>query len=314
MASTAQNFNLTRNQIITRAFNILNAFEANETPSAEDFSFAQDMLNMMVKDWTAQGIHLFQRRTGFIFTQYNQNKYNLEDPSHDHATDTYYQTSISATEAAGQTVLSVTSTTNMTVADQIGIVLDDGTLQWSTISSKTSTTVTIADALTDSATAGNLVYNYTTSLDKPSRIHYAFRRDSLSSTDIPMFMLANSDYWKLPVKENLGIPTQFYYDVQINNVDFYVWPTPSVVTDIIGFSYDKRINDFDSATDYPDFPSEWLRAIVFNLAADMSYAYGKYLESSSLEAKARMLLENIKAFDQEEANITLVASNKRMSY
>lgn len=302
----ATTFNLTRNEIITRSFNIINAFESNETPSAADFSLASDLLNMMVLHWSAHGIHLFQRRIAYLFPQYNQSKYTIDSNSSDHITDTYYQTTLSADEALGQTVLSVTSTANITVDDHIGIILDDGTIQWSTVASKTSTTVTIDDALTGATAADSIVYNYTTKLDKPLNIHYAFRRDTVDNSDIPMIGLSHSDYWKIPVKEDLGTPIDWYYDVQINDGDFYLWPAPSDVTTIVGFSSDRRCNDFVNATDYPDFPREWLMAIIHNLAVYLSGPYGKFDEVKFwLEPLASKLLSDVTHFDQEEIDLVL---------
>src|SRR6185436_1436929 len=83
----------------------------------------------------------------------------------------YGRTTISAAEAAGQTVISITSNTDattnpgttvtMTSGDYVGIELDDGTLHWSTISGTPSTTMTIVDALTSAAASGNYVWWFT---------------------------------------------------------------------------------------------------------------------------------------------------------
>jgi hypothetical protein len=88
------------------------------------------------------------------------------------------ETTLSAAEASGQTVISVTSSTGMTAADVVGIKMDDDTIHWSTIASVDSgVQITIDDATDDTAASGNKVYAYTTTAGRPTKIVYAFRRD-----------------------------------------------------------------------------------------------------------------------------------------
>jgi hypothetical protein len=118
-----------------------------------DFSFA---LNAMVKGWQETGVHVWTEKEATLFPAVDQVSYAMGGSATDHVTESYAQTQITAIEAAGQTILSVDDTSDMTALDHIGIQLDDGTLFWSTVASKTSTTVTINDALTDSGRGGQL--------------------------------------------------------------------------------------------------------------------------------------------------------------
>jgi hypothetical protein len=71
---------------------------------------------------------------------------------------THSETTLDAAEVAGQTVLSVTATTNMTAGDSIMVEMDDGTFHLSTIASfSAGDTVTIADATPSKAASGNKV-------------------------------------------------------------------------------------------------------------------------------------------------------------
>lgn len=310
MTTPTRTFNLTRNQIITRAFNVLNVFEPNESISADDINLGADFLNMMVKHWAAHGIHLFQKETGYLFFQYNQNKY-LVDGSTAFATTSYIQTTQKTMVSSGTTVV-ITSTAGMAANDNIGFVLDSGTIFWTTINTVSNSTNLILNAsIPSSVTAGNQVYDIgPTLIDKPLKVHYAFRRDTLTNTDTPMATLSNSDYYNLPVKGSLGTPLEFYYDCQVSNGDLLVWPTPNSVTTIMGFTYDKRINDLNFSTDTPDFPNEWLMSLVYNLAVYLAPIYGKYIELNYVQPLAKALLEEVKSFDQEEANIVLKPSSR----
>ena len=76
------------------------------------------------------------------------------------ATDipTHSETTLDAAELAGQTILSVASTSNMTVGDSILIALDDDIFHLSTIQSiSAGDTVTIVDAIPSKAASGNKV-------------------------------------------------------------------------------------------------------------------------------------------------------------
>jgi hypothetical protein len=68
-----------------------------------------------------------------------------------------FQTTISSTEAGGQTVLSVTSNTGMAADDFVGILLDTGAYHYTYISSTGVGTITVNVALPSQAAAGNEV-------------------------------------------------------------------------------------------------------------------------------------------------------------
>src|SRR3990167_5617132 len=188
--SSSTDFNLTLTQIVRGAALKIGAVGHGVTMSDEMFSDFNIALNAMVKRWSGKEIKVWTVREATLFPAVDQVKYSLSSSSTDHCTETYYATTLSAAEASGQTVLSCTSTANMTAADYIGIVLDDGTLHWTTVSSKTSTEVTIASALASAAASGNAVFNYTTKIVRPLRIpnhQGAVRRYNISSgNDTPI--------------------------------------------------------------------------------------------------------------------------------
>lgn len=70
------------------------------------------------------------------------------------------RSTISVTEANGQTVLSVTDTNFVSVGDVVRVLVDDDSTHLSTITNVTDTTVTIADPIDDQATAGAVIKFY----------------------------------------------------------------------------------------------------------------------------------------------------------
>jgi hypothetical protein len=312
--SGSYDFTRTRNQIIMRAGRLTGAIRAGSTMKAQDVSDFAEALNSMVKRWSVTpGMHVWTTAEGTLFPQASQSKYALGSSSTDHATETFYETEISTGgEASGQTTLSVEATTNMTVGDYIGVVVDDGTLHWSTIASKTSSTVTINDALDDDASAGNKVFNYTTKLIRPLKIpnkEGAVRLYNLSSGNDSSLgpPISRDDYYLLPNKTQTGTINQVFYDPQLTLGYIYLWSPPSSVTDLVKFTWHRPIQDFDAAGDNPDLPVEWIDAMVYNLALLMAPEYDtprdKMEGAFGIGAMAVKYLDDVAGFDREAESV-----------
>lgn len=301
---TTSNFNQDRNSIIQDAFFILRVYGMSESIKNSELEFAARQLNRMVKIWERSGMKLWTQQEGQLFLSSDTQSYSLNSTSGDHAaaTSDVITTTILSDEAAGQTTLSLTDTTGMAANDYIGIELDDGTRQWTTIVSvPTSTSVTITAALTDSATADNTVYTYTTRLDRPLELFNARYHDS-SAMDRVLTPMSKSDYMRLVNKAVSSMTSQYYYDSSIGTGKLYIWPTADNVVDRIFFTYRRQLNDFDLATDNPDFPQEWLDAIIYGLAARLISPFGlKNADSIRYDAE-RYLREAMNA-DEENTDI-----------
>ncbi len=277
--------------------------KASETPGAQLITDTAEALNAMVKRWQKKpGMRLWAVREATLFPQVSQVKYGLGTASTDHATETFYETDISAAEASGQTTLSVTATTNMTVADYIGIVVDDGTIHWSTIASKTSSTVTINDALDDTAAAGNPVFNYTTKSVRPLKVVDARRYNISAATDAAIApMLSRNDYNALTNKTQTGTIVQAFYDPERSALGYlYIWQPPAAITELVKFTYHRPIMDFDAASDEADFPQEWIDPIVYNLAVSIAPEFDVSAERLSVIApQAAAYLDDVMGDDRE---------------
>ena len=272
--SNSADFTRTRDQLITRSLRLCGAIKAGETPGAQEITDAAEALNAMVKRWQKKpGLRLWAVSEATLFPQVNQVQYALSRTSTDHATQSYVETMTSADEASGQTIISITDTSDITAADYIGIVVDDGTLHWSTVSSKSSTTATIADALPDSAAAGALVFAYTTKIERPLKIVDARRYNIVSGFDTPIRMEARLDYRALPNKAQAGSITSVFYDAQLSTGQFYLWQPINAITDLVKFMWHRPLMDFDAASDNADLPQEWFDAIAFNLAVSIAAEY-----------------------------------------
>ena len=92
-----------------------------------------------------------------------------------------------------------------------------------------------------------------------------FRR-KVDGSETPVRKAGRQTYMRQTNKSSQGKPVMAYYDPQLTNGTIFLWPTPDSGKDQLLFDYRTPIEDFDTGTDNPHFPVEWLDAIVYNLA------------------------------------------------
>jgi len=298
-------FSLNRNEIIKEAMDLIGVLSIGENPTDAEVATCSRSLNMMLKTWTTSGIHLWTQETGTLWLVEGQAKYLLgSGATSANWTTSYTETTLSADEAAAQTTLSVTTSAGMTAADIIGIVLDDDSIQWTTIDSvPNSTSVVVDDALTGVAAEDNVVYWYTTRAERPIKIVNIYRRDT-SGNDIPLSPpIARDTYEALPDKDLQGTPNSYYYDPQITQGGLYVWPTADDDKNHILFVvFQRTIEDMDASTDDFDLPQEWAETISYNLAVRIAPKFDAPLRADTKET-AKELKEELETWDSEPVSI-----------
>lgn len=271
--ATSNSFNYSCNatDVMTEAMEIAGVLAAGETMNYEDQASILRTLNMLVKQWSgnfdfAPGLKAFSRKRGYVFLQKDQGVYTL-GPSGDNATLSYNTTTMRIAGTATNTTLEVTSTSGMTAADIIGIQLDSGTIQWTTISSITDsdTLVIPASGLTSAAAAGKRIFTYTTKIIRPLYIENAVLRDTLGN-DIPMSTMTLQGYENLPVKGTDTLPLAYRYDNTLTNGTLYLEYQPSDVTYVIRLTFMAPAEDYDTAVDDIAYPQEWYLPLSIGLA------------------------------------------------
>jgi hypothetical protein len=271
--SGSVDFSVTRDEIIKAALRAARIVGKDQTPDSTHISTGAEALNMIVKQWQgkadfAPGLKVWSRKVAYLFLQQGEHQYDL-GPSGDHWTGTYYSTTTDAAEATSQTVISVTSTTNMTNSDNIGIVLDDGTIHWSTISSfSAGDTVTIATGLASAAASGNRVFWYTSKARRPLEVLTAVLRDT-SAQDVPLYPMSLEAFESITDKTADGTPQYYHYEPMLTNGRISFDIEPDDVTKIVRVVFLGTLEDFDAVADTPDYPQEWFRALKFQLAMDL---------------------------------------------
>lgn len=276
--SGSYDFTITRDQLINLAHQHVGAIGEGESASTAQITEASLLLNMIVKLRASDGMPLWALKRGTIlpFTGASSIQTNS------HVVTSYLNTTLSADEASGQTVISVTDSTGMTASDQVGIELDNGDMHWTTIVSvDSSTQITITTATTSAATSGNQVYTYTASTDRiqrPLRIIEANTKDVTDSTSVEIDIYGRSDYYALSNKTTESTPNLVYYDPELSTGTIYVWPRFEDGETVIEFTYHRPFQDFDASSDEPDFPQEFYLPIMLELAAMLGPKNGVSIE------------------------------------
>ena len=307
--SGSVNFIITRDDIIKYALLNVGAIGDGDTPTSNQYTDGAFYLNMIMKAWHNDGMPLWALKEGYILPIADTNTISL-GPSGGHATLSYVHTTISADEASGQTTISLTATTGMSASDNIGVELDDGTIQWTTISgAPTSTTALLATALTGAASEGNHVYTYTTKIQRPLKILEAQRMDSTASTESPIDVYTHNEYFEQSDKTTEGQVLKLWYNPQLLNGIVSIWPRFQDGDDIIKIWFHRPFEDFDATGDNPDCPQEFYMALVWELSWALSPGWGVPLDERKMFLQeAAMLKAQALSFNQEEGSVRISPS------
>jgi len=292
------------NDIAEEALDQLQIGQDGETLSGDSLVRCRRTANFMIKAWTGQGIHLWTMQEGTLFTVKSQAEYNFSTAN---LANTWYETTLSAAEALGQTILSCTDTSNMAATNIIGIVLDSKVTHWFTVLSKTSTTVTIAVALPSAAASGAKVRVYAASSFIPVERILDVRRRESSTYEIPIAFESRKDYFNFPDKSSTGSPIQAYFSRQRDPGVMYLWPTPSTSEYAINFTYERAIQVINLGTDSFDIPDYWFEAFIYNLALRLIPKFGcSQGRAAMIQQMAKDSLDLALSFDTEMFPIRLV--------
>jgi hypothetical protein len=298
-SSGTVSFSVNRDDICKHAMYDCGALGIGETMSDDDLQLCAFRLNLLVKQLMgtidlAPGLKVWSRKDGFLFLSNSTGTYSL-GPSGSGWATSFTQTTLASSQSSGASTISVASASSISNGDNIGVSLSDGSIQWTTVNGvPVGTTVTLTAVLTASATSGAGVYNYATSLQarRPLQIITAVLRDS-NSNDVPLWFYNLQDYETLPSKanpQNTGDPTTLYYQAVLTNGILRTDVAAAAdTTKYIHMVYLSPIEDFNSATDTPDYPQEWYRPLVKSLAVEIAPAFSLPVTPDMLQAKSEAM-------------------------
>lgn len=296
MASSGSvDYTSNRDQLVQAALEDLGVMQPGDSTSSASFTDHDDgafrLLNDLVKQYGhpqdgSPGLQAWTNKTAYLFLQKSEGVYTLGPTTTatgatNKWSSSYGETTISAAEAAGQTVITVVD--NGTIADtnRIGIVLDSGSIQWTTVSGTPTDNgatldVTIAAALTGAAAAGNKVVWYATTTQgrRPLRILTAVVRDS-DDNDRPIEPMTLYSYEGIATKLSEGTILRYYYQNTLTDGTIFFDCESANATDVVRIVYQSPFEDFDASTDTMDFDPVWSRALRLGLVVELAPRFGQ---------------------------------------
>lgn len=288
--SLSWNYSVTAEQICTAAFEDLGLIDPGQTVNSNDQATLLRRLNFIAKQWQgkadmAQGLKIHTRQRVTLFLAKNQYQYTVGPASADsNATTSYGRTTTTAAKAAGQTVLAITSnsdtttlagtTVSMANADYVGVQQTDGTIQWTTIVSSSTTSVTLTAALTVGCNSGAYVYWYTSKAQRFPVIEFASLRDA-NINDLPVRVFTDvQEYERLTNKTATGNPIRILVEPLRVNTRVTTDFAASDVTRQLRLTVQYPAEDYDATTDDIAFPQEWYDALHWELAFRAAPIFG----------------------------------------
>lgn len=299
---------LTGLQLITKAFQKL-GIRAAETP-LEPFELQDgvDDLNLMLKSWQQQGLHLWLEQEGIIFLDVGKESYLL-GPSGDKATsiDDFTATNTTAAYVANDTVLAVTSSTGMIAGDNVGVKLDDGSRFWTTIFSVNTAQITLTAALPSASASNSTIFTYTDIIQRPLRISSSRRKTHGADNEIEVYSWSRNEYFNQVNKGGTGTVVNAYYSPLLTNGRYYVWQTASSVNDYVRVTFERPIEVVTDVSQTLDIPSEWFETIIYNLAVRLMDSYTVPPQKQQfITSAADQLLENSLGWDEEIESVNIM--------
>lgn len=308
-SSGVSTFEPTLSDLITGAFRECGIIASVQTPSAAQMAAGRMKMNLMVKEWeSTPGYHVWTMEQGILFLQQSQSRYQLGAGSTDHSTDAFdfASTTLTAAAAAAAVTLTVDSITDIANADYLGIELDSGAFQWTTVNgAPAGSTVTAATGLTGAAASGNRVIAYTTKLLRPLAVPKARYFEYESEIEQDVEVISDADYQEQPNKANESEPfIQLWYQPKIPRGIITVWQRPSAVSFAAKFTYNRPLYDFTANSETADFPPNWGNALMFGLAAELIPSGNVPLERAEIiMTMAKAKLATALASDKEPESI-----------
>jgi hypothetical protein len=274
MASSGSvDFSVNRDEIIKDAMFEIGALGDSETPTDADIQLYSRYLNRLVKQWQGQadfapGLKMWSRKRATLYLQDSEAIYSL-GPSGDHWAVSPVETTTTAAKTSGSSTLTVASITGLSSGMYIGVVQDNNVVHWTTINGAPSgVTVTLTAVTTADLSSGASVFAYTTKARRPLSILTLNYRNA-ENVDYPLYPMSLVEYEARAKKADVFTPNRFYYESQLTDGELYLDYAPPDTSCRLKAVYISTIEDFDAATDTPDYPQSWSRALHFGLAVDI---------------------------------------------
>ncbi len=291
--------------IITSAFEDIQVIQNGETADNNDVTTALRELNYMTKQWMgkpgfAPGLKRWSRKLAYLFLVQNQNIYSLGTTAlggDKCCVANYTQGTLTAAAAGGAGSITVstmyasptyTTATTPASTDYIGIQLDSGAIQWTTVSGSPTLpgSITLGATLTSAASSGNWVFSFATAnqANLPLDVLTIMRRDPTSGTqgssavsvDYQMDKMGDIyEYEQITNKNIASTPVSWFYQQGLSVGQLFLNCTPAVITNVLRLWLLYPLDDLDVVSNTMAFPQQWYGALGKGLGKRLAPKFGK---------------------------------------
>lgn len=141
--------------------------------------------------------------------------------------------------------------------------------------------------------------------NRPQTVVDAWWENPTTGERQSMFMLERERFFKLsPKTQSSTAPTNWYYDAQITNGNWYAWPRPSIDTNSFYLSCQMPIEDILTGAAAVNVPQTWYRALIWNLADEVGLNYRPHPDVlDRIERKAPIFLAACSNLEEEQGSV-----------
>jgi len=242
--------------------------------TSNHFTLAQSKGNDVLAAWQGLNIHLWSETEALLPLVSGQNEYTL-GVGGDHCFTDYVYATASSAILSGAVVIPCSTTTGMTIGDNIGIKLSTNVRQWATISSiSAGVSVTIGTPLSASVESGASIYTYTNKIDRPVRILQARGAPNNTGDEKELRMETREGYYRIVKKSDSSSDVNsWYYSPQLTIGKLSIWQTPNNCDQIMRFTFVKPQYVNQDQTETVLIPAEWLLAFKWAVAYQLGITY-----------------------------------------
>lgn len=297
-------FTMTRNDCIKASLRVLRELGAGGVPTIEDYVNCNQALNIVLKSWQMRGIPLWKLVEISFPLLPNTAAYplGLTGGSIVDAGITIVNPGSGGTDG---TWVEPVLDTGSGVDGEVEYVIYGGIITSVTVTAEGSNYSSPWVQFTNAAGGFEVtIVPLGRGGARPLKFRDAWIRDDATGQDTSQLQVARQDYNQFGYKAQTGVPNQYWYDPQLDTGVVTVYPVPTTLGRSFHGIVQMPIQDMVTATDNFDLPQEWLQAIKWGLADELSLEYGCPADiRGEVAAKAAKFVDDCFSYSMEESSV-----------